>query len=168
MTGFNKIFLDIDGVILPFGAYTIEELPDIYQRPFDYLQLLVDRTPKNIVDNLKKLAEERDANFVLISTWRNLFSEDFLKAYFKAIDLDPEQWFDSYWIAVDRSAIERFGARRGKSEDIQHWLWRNEYLGEWWMIDDEAHMYVDEPHAIVTDPLKGFVFVNNENTPSNS
>lgn len=57
----TTIFLDFDGVMLPFNSYTNEILlNDVLYYTF----------PKYTVKNINKLIEDFDVNFVITSDWR--------------------------------------------------------------------------------------------------
>jgi len=141
----NIIFLDIDGVLLPFGAYNWQ-LDKVFSRPYNYLERMVKRTVG--VEALRTLAQERDAKFVLISTWRYLFEDEFLLAYLKGIGLGDV--LHTQWLAVKYGATSR-----PKGLDIQDWLLANDFKGDWWIIDDEDHG-VPEGHWIQTDAYRGY------------
>ena len=150
----NIIFLDIDGVILPVGAYKHLFVDDIIRSPYKYDVKLAKITKKySRVANLKKLALDYDAKFVLISTWRNLFPDEFLVRYLTLIGLDTQDYFHEDWVARKKN---KMNIHYPKNQDIQYWLWEHEFTGDWWIIDDEDQ-HVPEENWIRTNSLKGYV-----------
>lgn len=141
----NVIFLDIDGVLLPFGSYNWV-LDKVFAKPYNYLDRLVKRTVA--VPELRRLAEEKDAKFVLISTWRYLFDDAFLHRYLVGIGLGD--MLHTEWIAKS-DAINY----RAKDADVHSWLTEQNFTGEWWIVDD-SDTGVPSQHWIRTDPYKGY------------
>ena len=80
------IFLDVDGVILPLGSMKGVEFRDMIREPYGYIEDAAKLVPFHIVAHLKTLTQETGAKFVLISSWRGLFSRKFLEAFLRAID----------------------------------------------------------------------------------
>ena len=146
----NVLFLDIDGVLLPFGSYNWD-LHKVFSKPYNYLDRMVKRTVG--VEEIKRFCEEKDCKIVLISTWRYLFEERFLFEYIRSLGL-AEYLYQTHWIAKDDTT-----SYRPKNYDINRWLtWQGPAAGNWWIIDDEDHG-VPEGHWIKTDPYKGYVDV---------
>lgn len=141
----NVIFLDIDGVLLPFGSYNWA-LEKVFANPYNYLDRLAARSKH--VENVRALCQEKNAKLVLISTWRYLFPEQFLQDYMTRLGL----WdlFHRDWIAVNPNKNYS-----GKNPDIQLWLRRNPDTATWWIIDDEDHDIPAE-RWIKTDPYVGY------------
>lgn len=151
----NIIFLDIDGVLLPDGSYNWD-VSKVLAKPYNYLDRLIERTPKNIVEALRGYSLSTQAEFVLISTWRHLFSDDFLHDYFVGIGL--RDCFHPDWIARDGEGLYR----QSKKQDIARWLALHPeseadvISGNKWTIIDDEDQGVPEENWIKTDPKIGF------------
>jgi len=110
------IFVDIDGVILPLGGMSGVELRDMIREPYDYIEDATKRVPAHTVANLLNLANHVDAQFVLISSWRGLFSREFLQSFLQNIGMFFA--FHKDWEAPMRG----FPPRPWKARDIGEWL----------------------------------------------
>lgn len=153
------VFLDIDGVILPWGVYSHLPFDDMSRK--DFIDQVIPLADPRIVDDLKRMVLEAEAKFVLISTWRILFDPELLKQYFDGIGLNVDDWFHTDWIADD--PYSPFGGS-SKSRSISNWLREHEYEGDWLLIDDEADSIMDSlPHiaggnSIKPAPREGFKY----------
>jgi hypothetical protein len=142
------VFLDIDGVLLPFGAYNWD-LDKVLRRPYNYLERLVKRTDKEALNGLRQLLWDRQAKFVLISTWRYLFDDKFLLDYLSGIGF-TEEFFHPDWVA--RHPHNNYA---DKGPDISIWLMKHPEVKDWLVVDD-MDCKVPEGHWIKTDPHVGY------------
>lgn len=110
-------FLDIDGVVLPFGTMLGRAFRDMIRDPYGYVEDAASMTPKWTVTHLKTFAQETDAKFVLISSWRGLFSPEHLQTYLSLIDLFDH--FHADWQAPMQGMQT---PRPWKARDIGEWL----------------------------------------------
>jgi len=143
----NILFLDIDGVLLPFGSYNWE-LHKVFEKPHRYLERMVKRSVG--VENIKKFCDDNDAQIVLISTWRYLFPAAFLMQFLDKLGLH-EYLHETHWLATDPEHNYR-----DKSWDIEKWLRWQDFRGMWWIIDD-TDVGVPHEHWIPTDPYRGAI-----------
>lgn len=142
----NVLFLDIDGVLLPFGSYNWN-LHRVFENPYKYLERMVKRSVG--VDAIKKFCDDNNARIVLISTWRYLFRTPFLYDYLRRLGLS-DYLHPSHWLAID----DRYNYKE-KPYDINRWLRYEDHQGMWWIIDDQDQG-VPEGHWIKTDPYVGY------------
>lgn len=113
----NIIFVDIDGVILPLGTLKGIELRDMIRDPYGYIEDVGRRVPAHTVANLLSLANHLDAQFVLISSWRGLFSREFLQSFLETIGIFF--CFHKDWDAPMQGIQQ---PRPWKARDMAEWL----------------------------------------------
>ena len=113
------LFVDLDGVILPVGALAESEARAILVNPFDHLDVVVSKTPKHTAAHIRTLAEQTEAWIVVISTWRGLFPEEFIRAYLEQLGL--LDILHKRWMAPMRG----LPPRPRKASDIGEWLSTN-------------------------------------------
>lgn len=151
------VFLDFDGVIFPFGSYSVD-VSDVLARPDRYFDTFVKAADTKAVGDLRAFLYNKDV--VVISTWRYLFEKDYIT------DLLKELGIYVYSFAMDEKE------RQLKSKDIETFLHNLEYDGKWWLIDDEdGHMPPHVGGGIHLKPNKyeGFRLRNiNEDASDNS
>jgi hypothetical protein len=124
------VFLDLDGVVVPFGSYSDVDLGLVLSTPHAHVDLMVSKTPKMPVRQLSELAAEAEARFVLISSWRKAFPSSFNKAYLEGIglfDLFHEAW-EAEW---------KLSSHKG--HDIGLWLADHKHvrLSDCLVLDDD-------------------------------
>mgnify|MGYP001596690800 FL=1 len=107
------VFLDLDGVVVPFGSYADTDLGLIRSSPHAHLDLLVQKTPAGPAALLRQLADTAEARFVLISSWRKAFPMSFNQAFLRRLGL-LDRCHD------DWCAPFRFSSHKG--HDIGAWL----------------------------------------------
>lgn len=138
------LFLDFDGVLLPFHAYDDVDTTALIANPREYMQFIVDRTPKENLDAIAKFGETHQ--FVIISTWRHLFPKEDLMDYMDRIGL--KQFFHEDPVAKSTTHF------LSKENDIEAWM---EKHGEqpFLVIDDHDMGYAT--NQIVPDPFVGYL-----------
>lgn len=137
------IFLDIDGVLLPFGSYNWD-ISKVLRKPYNYLDRMIARTKLTALDNYFPSDKNQ---VVLISTWRHLFPNAFLLKYLEGIGLGDVLHTD--WIAKHSERHQS-----AKSVDIQMWLLKHPDVTDWIIIDDEDQG-VPEGHWVRTNATTG-------------
>lgn len=148
----NILFLDLDGVLLPFGSYDDLDTRAMLQKPLEFKDALVERTPKENIDALHKLGE--DHTFVLISTWRYLVPDEMIKEYMSALDL---------WKYFHKERpIANFSIQYAdKPVDINRWLAEYEHGGAGILVIDDWDMTHHFKHStikqIAPDPKVGYL-----------
>lgn len=125
-------FLDIDGVILPVGPLYQIEIRDLLRNPFGHLDEFVHLTPKDCVQRLQELATSTGAKFVLHSSWRRHFPDDYIQAYLDGIGLLP--FFHGDWTCKCPTRP------RTKCDDISEWLGEHPECTQFVVIDDDDIM----------------------------
>lgn len=146
------LFLDIDGVLLPFGSYDDLDTRGILANPMEHIDALAERTPPSTLAALRKLGQ--DHTFVLSSTWRYLVPDKVIEAYMDKIGL---------WEFFHKERpIANFATQfASKERDIAEWTLRHnkEPVCEWLTIDDHDMTYDDQfkGRQIITDPKVGYL-----------
>lgn len=152
MTNKKILFLDLDGVLLPFGSYDDLDTRAMLQKPLEFKEALVERTPKNNIDALHKLGE--DHIFVLISTWRYLVPDEMIEEYMSALDL----W---KYFHTERPIANYSVQYASKPQDIKKWMQvhDDDLSYEYLLIDDWDMTSENYSHVkqIITDPKVGYV-----------
>lgn len=143
----SVLFLDIDGVLLPFGSYNDWYLAEATGHPGMFMTVTAQRCVGTA--NIKKFCDDNDAKIVLISTWRYIFQANDLLTFLIGAGL--ESYLHEDWIAVQPTVF-----RCSKLHDINCWIADHQETRNWWIIDDQDQG-VSEEHWIKTDPYKGFV-----------
>lgn len=146
----NILFLDLDGVLLPFGSYDDLDTKEMLQRPLEFKDALVARTPKTNIDALEKLGETY--TFVLISTWRYLVPDEMIKEYMSAIGL----W---KYFHTERPIANYSVQYASKPKDIHTWMTNFHVEPMALVIDDwdMRHELGEGITQIVTDPMVGYI-----------
>lgn len=153
------IFLDIDGVILPFGRLTDQEVNDmVYDDPFGGLPRCIECHSKEAVEKVKALAKEHNAKVVIHSHWRRIFKDTLIKAYMKHIGLID-------LLHLDWRCKMKLSSNKGY--DVCLWMEDHPEFDHFIIIDDDKHEFVhlseDRSHGKVKieyihpDPKVGLV-----------
>ena len=107
------IFLDIDGVVLPVGTLQQTEVRELIRNPDMFV--MAANVPKHIPVHLNALAHKTGASFVLISSWRHLFSSENLQHFLERLGLFEQ--FHTDWMAP-----MRLQDRSAKVRDMGEWV----------------------------------------------
>lgn len=134
------IFLDIDGVVLPFGAASAVDIGLVRSSPHAHLDRLLSRVPHGPVERIKQVADQAAAKIVLISHWRGVFSHSFCEAFLERLGLMQRAHED--WFAQMRG----LPPKPEKGRDIRMWLadHRSMRQSDCVVIDDDDLLLRDD------------------------
>lgn len=131
------IFIDIDGVILPVGAMSGKQFRDLIRDPGGYVEDAAGYVPAWTVAHLRTLAEQTDAQFVLISSWRGVLDSTYLQTFLRLVGL-----FD--YCHVDWEApMQGHPPRPVKGRDIGAWLGAHPGYEALVIDDDDLRLRTD-------------------------
>ena len=158
----NIIFLDIDGVLLPFKM--AHPKPNfLEEHPLEVL------LPPEHIDLVNKLAKENNAEIVVSSSWRlhddslvfNKLTKDYkpfdLRSFLKRSGLTASFANDWHTPRGERFSEIVNGMVRGV--EIYRWLQEHPEIENWVSLDDDSSGFSDmniRNHLAKTDPYKGF------------
>lgn len=142
------LFLDFDGVLLPFYSYWDLDTQEILRKPEFFTYKLAERTPAETIKSIKYLCENDKREIVVISTWRYLVPGDTIMDYLDACELGK--------YVCKKCPIAAFNKQfANKKDDIEKWL--SLFPTEDWIAIDDHHLRLPEGKQIKPDPLKGYL-----------
>ena len=149
------VFLDLDGVVVPFGNFADLDIAILRKQPD--VEQMVRATVKTPAIWLSSLAIKADAKFVLISSWRGVLSPATIQSYLEGLELFEH--FHPDWCAEMRG----IPPLPVKGRDIGMWLGdhRDVRQSDCLVLDDEDHGLKESWgfHALAhirPDPKVGF------------
>lgn len=157
----NIIFLDIDGVLLPWQKYNqVPKFPSEHR--------LEVHLPEEHINLVNKLAQENNAKIVVSSTWRmhddsliiDKFSKDYqpfdLRSFLKRSGLTAPFADDWHTLMPEHFGEIIHGVARGL--EIYRWLQNHPEVTNWVALDDDASGFAAleiRNHLAETDPVIG-------------
>lgn len=158
----KTLFLDIDGVLNPTHYNTaLYKLSKASFGEIKYKDLYGDLFFNHNVDALKYIINETGCDLVISSTWKDEGLE-FMKSLWSyrnlpgnIIDITPNE------INVVNAGFTQFYDNVTRGMEIELWLTRNSYCGNYCIIDDINDFHTNQQQFFVkTDGNVGLTFKN--------